>query len=42
MHNLVAEAAVRRRDENAPILLRDVGADKTSIVARINLSGGGL
>ena len=29
---------MRRRDENTPILLRDVDADNASIVARINLS----
>ena len=33
-------AAVRCRNEDAPILLRDVNADNTSIVARIYLSGG--
>src|SRR5664280_3922421 len=31
--------AVRRRDEDAPILLRDVDADNAAIVARINLPG---
>jgi len=28
--------AMRRRDEDTPILLRDVDADNASIVARIN------
>ena len=32
--------AMRRRDEDTPVLLRDVDADNASIVARINLSCG--